>query len=164
MSLPIIWIYSGNHDMERIREYLDYGELKLVYAFLLSMPGAPAEKLYTAQDSSEDAPVVSKQIKAQDSLWHEIQKLIKIRRDSPALCAFGTIEFVYCEPEKYSLVYLRSDGKDKILAALNPSKEKVSCKCPYKLKEIIYTLGNTIKLENDMLSMPGESAAYVSVV
>ena len=160
----LICIPSGNHDMERIREYLDYGELKLVYAFLLSMPGAPAEKLYTAQDSSEDAPVVSKQIKAQDSLWHEIQKLIKIRRDSPALCAFGTIEFVYCEPEKYSLVYLRSDGKDKILAALNPSKEKVSCKCPYKLKEIIYTLGNTIKLENDMLSMPGESAAYVSVV
>jgi Glycosidases len=37
----LICIPSGNHDMERIREYLDYDELKLVYAFLLSMPGAP---------------------------------------------------------------------------------------------------------------------------
>ncbi len=205
----LICIPSGNHDMERIREYLDYGELKLVYAFLLSMPGAPflyygdeigmrhlklssveggydrtgartpmqwntennygfsdapVEKLYTAQDTSDDAPIVSEQRETQDSLWHEIQKLIKIRRDSPALCASGTIEFIYCEPEKYPLVYLRSDGNDKILIALNPSKENVSCKCPYGLKETIYTLGDTIKLENNVLSIPGESAAFVSVI
>ena len=103
-------------------------------------------------------------MKTPDSLWHEIQKLIKIRRDSPALCASGTIEFIYCEPEKYPLVYLRSDGNDKILIALNPSKENVSCKCPYGLKETIYTLGDTIKLENNVLSIPGESAAFVSVI
>lgn len=122
------------------------------------------KKLYTAQDSSEDAPVVSEQMKTPDSLWCEIQKLIKIRRDFPALCASGAIEFVYCEPNKYPLVYLRSDGNDKILVALNPSRENVSCKYPYKLKEIIYTLGDTIKLESNVLSMLGESAAYVSVV
>lgn len=37
----LICIPSGNHDMIRIREFLDEEELKLAFAFLLSMPGAP---------------------------------------------------------------------------------------------------------------------------
>lgn len=37
----LICIPSGNHDMVRIRETLDEEEMKLAFAFLLSMPGAP---------------------------------------------------------------------------------------------------------------------------
>lgn len=37
----LICIPSGNHDMERMRKYLDPEEMKLAFAFLLSMPGAP---------------------------------------------------------------------------------------------------------------------------
>lgn len=37
----LICIPSGNHDMIRIRETLDEEEMKLAFAFLLSMPGAP---------------------------------------------------------------------------------------------------------------------------
>lgn len=37
----LMCIPSGNHDMERIRKCLDEEELKLAFAFLLSMPGAP---------------------------------------------------------------------------------------------------------------------------
>lgn len=36
MCLP-----SGNHDMDRLARYLDEEEMKLAFAFLLSMPGAP---------------------------------------------------------------------------------------------------------------------------
>lgn len=36
-----ICIPSGNHDMKRIARYLDKTELKLAYAFLMSMPGVP---------------------------------------------------------------------------------------------------------------------------
>ncbi len=36
MGLP-----SGNHDMERISYYCDETEIKLVYAFMMSMPGVP---------------------------------------------------------------------------------------------------------------------------
>ena len=32
---------SGNHDMQRMRKYLDPEEMKIAFAFLLSMPGAP---------------------------------------------------------------------------------------------------------------------------
>lgn len=34
-------LITGNHDTTRVREYLDVDELKLAYAFLLTMPGAP---------------------------------------------------------------------------------------------------------------------------
>lgn len=207
-SKGMICIPSGNHDMERIRKYLDQEELKLVYAFLMSMPGvpfvyygdeigmrhlnltsveggydrtgartpmqwddgknygfseAPMEKLYTLQDLSEDAPVVSRQMTEQNSLWHEIQKLTKIRREFPALCASGHIEFVYCQPEKYPLVYLRSHGGDKILVALNPGREAVSCQCPYEMGEVVYTLGSGLKIEQGVLHIPGESAGFVTV-
>lgn len=37
----LICIPSGNHDMSRIRERLDEEEVKLAFAFLLTMPGAP---------------------------------------------------------------------------------------------------------------------------
>ena len=37
----LICIPSGNHDMPRISHYLDIEEEKLVFVFLLTMPGAP---------------------------------------------------------------------------------------------------------------------------
>lgn len=37
----LICIPSGNHDMDRMRKYLDTEEMKIAFAFLLTMPGAP---------------------------------------------------------------------------------------------------------------------------
>lgn len=37
----LICIPSGNHDMDRLRRHLDTEEMKLAFAFLLTMPGAP---------------------------------------------------------------------------------------------------------------------------
>lgn len=37
----LICIPSGNHDSQRMRKYLDPEEMKLAFAFLFSMPGAP---------------------------------------------------------------------------------------------------------------------------
>ncbi len=37
----LICIPSGNHDMDRLARHLHKDELKIAYAFLLSMPGAP---------------------------------------------------------------------------------------------------------------------------
>ena len=37
----LICIPSGNHDMDRLRRHFDIDELRVVFAFLLSMPGAP---------------------------------------------------------------------------------------------------------------------------
>lgn len=37
----MICMPSGNHDMERLRKWLDEEEIKIVFAFILSLPGAP---------------------------------------------------------------------------------------------------------------------------
>ncbi len=37
----LICIPSGNHDMDRMRRFLDPEEMKLAFTFLLTMPGAP---------------------------------------------------------------------------------------------------------------------------
>lgn len=37
----LICIPSGNHDMDRLSRFLDNSEMKIAFAFLLSMPGAP---------------------------------------------------------------------------------------------------------------------------
>lgn len=204
----LICIPSGNHDMERIRKYLDEEELKMVFAFLLSMPGAPffyygdeigmqyleipsveggynrtgsrtpmqwnagknygfseasANKLYTQQDLSENAPLVSTRMADEESLWNEIRKLCAIRKAHPALCAFGKIQFVYCEPDQYPLVYLRDSGSERILVALNPSEQDTVCPCAYQPGEMIYTLGRPISIKDGKLHVPGQSAGFIMV-
>ncbi len=37
----LICLPSGNHDMQRLSYYLDDAQIKLVYAFMMSMPGVP---------------------------------------------------------------------------------------------------------------------------
>ncbi len=204
----LICIPSGNHDMRRIRAFLDEEELKLAYAFLLSMPGAPflyygdeigmrhlslasveggydrtgartpmqwdhgknygfstapASRLYTQQDTSVDAPTAADQMERDGSLWREVQALIKVRRAHPALCATGTIEFVYCAPKQYPLVYLRTKGEERVLVVLNPSQAEAVCPCPYVPGRPVYTLGRAVQFEQGVLRVPGESAGFFLV-
>lgn len=204
----LICIPTGNHDMERMRKYLDEQEMKMAYTFLMSMPGVPfiyygdeigmrqlsvpsveggydrtgartpmqwdykrnfgfsealEEMLYTSQDTAGDVSAVSDQINDNESLWHEVQKLIGIRSSHKALCADGDIAFVYCQPYKYPFVYLRSTKEEKILVILNPSREKASCECSFTPGKVIYSLGGNITFENGKLYVSGESAAFISI-
>ena len=204
----LICIPSGNHDMERIAAYLDQEELKLVYAFLLSMPGAPfvyygdeigmrhldipsveggydrtgartpmqwsleknygfsdaeKESLYTAQDEEAGNRVVSVQKNDLHSLWHEIKKLAGIRREYPALCAHGTIEFLQNAPHSYPMVYLRTKDSQKILVAINPSAQKVSCSVSYQKKSVLYSAREAAELADNVLTVPAESATFLLV-
>lgn len=204
MCLP-----SGNHDMERLRHWLDPEEMKIAFAFLLSMPGAPfvyygdeigmrylhldsveggynrtgsrspmqwdesrnygfsaaeADKLYTAQDAAPGAPTVAEGMARADSLWHTVQALCRVREAHPALQADGGIEFVYCEADAYPLVYLRTGGGEKILAAVNPSGKEVSCPCALSpAGAAVFALGGKARLENGTLTMPAESAVLLPV-
>lgn len=97
------------------------------------------------------------------SLWHEVAKLTALRKANPALCASGGIEFVYCQPEEYPLVYLRTAGDSRILVALNPAARTVTCPCPHTAKAVLYQHGGPATLENGTLTMPGESAVFLAV-
>ena len=97
------------------------------------------------------------------SLWQEVHRLIALRKATPALCASGSIQFVYCEPEQYPLVYLREKDGTRILVALNPAALTVSCPCPCTAKETLYCHGGEVTLRDGVLTMPGETAVYLVV-
>lgn len=97
------------------------------------------------------------------SLWQEIQKLIRLRRDHPALCARGGLEFVFCEDHRYPLAYLRTAKTESVLVVLNPSRNPAEFPCPYRPQEVLYQHGDAVEVRGDSLRVPGESAAFLRV-
>ena len=205
----LICIPSGNHDMDRLARGLQGDELKIAFAFLLSMPGAPfiyygdeigmryvegltsveggysrtgsrspmqwddsvnagfsnasAEKLYIQQDKGADRPTVEKQKEDRDSLYHEIRKLIDVRRAHEALLNKGEINFVYAKPDTYPLAYTRSTEKEKILVVINPSGQKVQFPYEGKLGEALYEFGGAIERDGKVVSVAPQSAAFIKL-
>ena len=66
---------------------------------------------------------VAGQLADDNSLLHTMQKLIALRRSSPALCADGEIEFVNRRHNGYPLVYRRWLGSEEYLVCINPLDE-----------------------------------------
>ncbi|MCM1261386.1 MAG: alpha-amylase family glycosyl hydrolase [Butyrivibrio sp.] len=205
----LICIPSGNHDMDRLSRSIHGDNLKIAFAFLLSMPGAPfiyygdeigmkyveglnsveggynrtgsrspmqwddsvnagfssapVEKLYIKQDESPDRPTVKAQIADEDSLYNEIKKLISVRQSYAALQSRGEIEFVYAEENAYPFVYLRSLGNEKILVIINPAGREVSFVCKYLPKEMLYSFGGEISVNNGTIIVKPCSAGYYKV-
>lgn len=196
----LICIPSGNHDMGRLAQTIQGDNLKIAFAFLLSMPGAPfiyygdeigmryveglasveggygrtgsrtpmqwdsttnagfssapKEMLYIRQDESNDRPTVSAQMLDESSLWHEINRLIKIRQSHKALMSKGEIEFVYAEKNAYPLAYIRSAADEKILVIINPADREVAFACSYAPKERIYSFGGDICAAEGTITVP----------
>lgn len=205
----LICIPSGNHDMDRLARGLQGDELKVAFAFLLSMPGAPfiyygdeigmryvegltsveggysrtgsrspmqwddsvnagfsnasAEKIYIQQDKGADRPTVEKQKGDRDSLYHEIRKLIDVRRAHEALLNKGEINFVYAKPDTYPLAYTRSTEKERILVVINPSGQKVQFPYESKLGEALYQFGGAIESDGKVVSVAPQSAAFIKL-
>ena len=205
----LICIPSGNHDMDRMARTLDPEDMKIAFAFLLSMPGAPfiyygdeigmryvenlvsveggfnrtgsrspmqwdngvnagfssapKEKLYIKQDESKDRPTVAAQQADENSLYHEIKKLIQIRQAHKALQSKGEITFVYAEKESYPFAYVRSAEDEKVLVVLNPSDKEVKFTSDLVLKENIYSFGGEVRMQEGNIVVPACSANFVLV-
>ncbi len=203
----MICVPSGNHDMERLTKWLDEEEVKIVFAFLLSLPGAPfiyygdeigmkyladvvsveggyirtgsrspmqwnsglnagfsdgkAEDLYIPIDPSDDRPTVEKALADPNSIYHEVKKLIEIRKSIPVLQSEARIEFLYCEDHAYPLAYRRTNGQDSVLIVLNPSGKEASFPYDGVLGETIYQNGGELKFENGALTVPAATAVFV---
>ncbi len=205
----LICIPSGNHDMDRMARTLDVDEMKVAFAFLLSMPGAPfiyygdeigmrfvenlvsveggysrtgsrspmqwddsmnagfstadKEKLYVKQDESDDRPTVAMQQSDENSLYHEIKKLIQVRQAHKALKSKGKIEFIYAKKNTYPFAYVRSMEDEKILVVLNPSDKAVEFSSDLQPGEVIYSFGGEMKAENGMIYAPSCSVSFVRI-
>ena len=205
----LICIPSGNHDMDRISRKLHGDELKIAFAFLLSMPGAPfiyygdeigmkevedipsveggyfrtgarspmlwddgvnagfstapKDMLYIKQDEDPSRETAKSQMANENSLYHEIKKLIEIRKAHSALLSEGKIEFIYAEKNAYPFAYTRSSEDEKILIILNPSSSETSFECSFNLKSKLYGFGGDISASNGKITVPAQTAVFYEI-
>ena len=198
----LICIPSGNHDMDRLARSLTQQEMKIAFAFLLSMPGAPfiyygdeigmryvenlvsveggygrtgsrspmqwdnsknagfssapKERLYIAQDSLPNRPTVENQMADKNSLWHEIQKLIKIRMENCALQSCGEIEFI---KQDYPLVYKRKAENQTVTVIINPADKPCSLQMPQG--RLINLTGAGAVYSGRQWQLKGQTAVFI---
>jgi maltose alpha-D-glucosyltransferase/alpha-amylase len=79
---------------------------------------------YLPIDPKADRPTVAEQEKDQASLLNFIRKLIKLRRDNPALASDGEFKPVFSKRNTYPFVYKRMLGSKRFVIAVNPSGKK----------------------------------------
>ena len=82
---------------------------------------ADADALYLPVD--EHGVSVQAQMAQDGSLLRTVQKLIALRRSSPALCADGRVEFLNRRHGGYPLVYRRYDEHEEYTVCINPLDE-----------------------------------------
>ena len=78
---------------------------------------APADELYLPQDPSPDRPTVAAQLGDPDSTLERVRRLVRLRRDFPAL---GTRAETQLLTHDYPLVYLRGGTH---LVVVNPRRD-----------------------------------------
>ncbi|MCM1040556.1 MAG: alpha-amylase family glycosyl hydrolase [Roseburia sp.] len=198
-------LITGNHDTIRASHFLDERELKLAYAFLLTMPGNPfiyygdeigmrylplpskeggytrtgsrtpmqwddtqnhgfstarPDDLYLPVDMDEEAPTVAAQMADQDSLWHVVQSVLKIRKEEEDLKDEGNLALHYAKPDKRAFAYRRGS----LLMGCNPSTEEYRMEIP-KIAigaEKIYEIGSVGRQEGVFVLGPQSFAIWKS--
>jgi maltose alpha-D-glucosyltransferase/alpha-amylase len=85
---------------------------------------APAEHLYLPVDPDPDRPTVAAQRDDPDSLLHQVRRLIRLRRETPALGVHTGVEVLHRE---YPLVYVRGGTH---LVVVNPRREPAELPAP----------------------------------
>lgn len=162
---------TGNHDIGRIRQGRTLEDLKTVYVFLFTLPGAPflyygdeigmnyvqglpnkegaycrsgsrtpmqwddginagfstaeKERLYLPIDPSSERPTVAAQDGDPSSLLNVVRRLIRLRKEIPALGARGQFEVLKKVGGGFPLVFRRSLGDSACVVAVNPSGKEV---------------------------------------
>ena len=77
-----------------------------------------ADKTYIVCDLSSDAPTVEKELKDKDSLLNYVKKMVKIRKEHPALQEDGDFKVIQTG---YPAIYDRTLGDETIRVIINPS-------------------------------------------
>lgn len=121
---------------------------------------APKEKLYIPLDESADRPTVKAQIADDHSMYHEVRRLITLRRAHPALSAGGEIEFVGVGERAYPLLYVRSCESERILVAVNPSDREQTVSCALMPSGTIYAAGGELRCADGAVTVPPKHAGY----
>lgn len=123
---------------------------------------AAKDLLYIPLDESEDRPTVKRAMSDANSLYHEIRRLIEIRKQHGSLQSLADIRFVCVKENEYPLAYIRENKEEKILVILNPSEGEVFF--PFDEAATfteIYKIGATISVKDGVVTVPAVSACVV---
>ena len=82
---------------------------------------AASKQLYLPIDANYKKLNVQLQQDNPNSLLNKVSTLTALRNQNPALWASAKLEPVFCQPNKYPLIYQRSTSKQKVLIIINPS-------------------------------------------
>ncbi|MBD3242307.1 MAG: alpha-amylase, partial [Chitinivibrionales bacterium] len=110
---------------------------------------APAAKLYLPVDHAKTAPNVAAQEKSSRSLLNRTRALVKLRRTEPALAAHADFVPLYAKKNRYPLVFLRKNGRRRVVVALNPGAEpaRTRIRLPQQAASFELLAGNGAELQ-----------------
>ena len=127
--------------------------------FGLSSP----EKLYVPIDPDENRPTVEKSIADENSIYHEVKRLIKLRNAHPALSNKGDVRFVYVEKDAYPIAYVREGGGERAVVVINPSAAAASFDCNLSPKNEIFRFGGETVISGGRCEIPPRSAVMLEI-
>ncbi len=125
------------------------------YGFSTATP----ERLYLPVDPAADAPTVEAQQKDENSLYHEVKKLLAIRNAYTELQSDAEVEFL--TDTGYPLVYTRENENGKILIMINPSNKMVTYNTQLS-GETVYAFGETNAIDGGY-TLSAQSALFIKV-
>jgi glycosidase len=111
---------------------------------------APAEALYLPVDNAADAPNVADQEKDTNSLLNRMRKLIRLKKQEPALKAYANFIPVYARENSYPFIYARTNDKDLIICIFNPADriEKAEFDLDVKAKKLMKLQGDDLAIKH----------------
>ena len=136
----------------------------------LGFSTAEPEKLYLPVDDFKDAPNVESQEKDPNSLLNKVRKLIKMKKDEPALAAYTEFVPVYAKENTYPFIFVRAAGDEIILAVFNPAAQNESAKFSLNIsaKEFKLLSGSPSEIKIDRnnydLKIDGQSYSIYKII
>jgi glycosidase len=130
---------------------------------------APADRLYLPIDGAADRPTVAAQEGDPHSTLNMVRTLIALRQAHPALQASGAFAEVVARAGEVPFVYERSNGRERILVAVNPAARPCEVRLPAsaRFSEARELAGETGAFQGDAqgwtLRLPAISYAVVEV-
>ena len=108
---------------------------------------AETDQLYLPLDPDDNKPTVEAQENDSESMLNFVRKLLKLRKENPALGAEGNFEVLTDESCSYPLVYMREHENHRYIIAVNPSGETVSTSLDMS-ENVNELLNSGIKIES----------------
>lgn len=154
---------EGGYTRTGSRTPMQWDSSNALYGF----SSAPQSFAYLPVDAGENAPTVEQSLNDPDSLYHHIQQLLELRHQAPALQSSASLH-VYNEGRMFVFVREAAEYQEqsnsssaqlsRVIVAVNPSREELSCANIPAQGDPLYVIGQA-HCEGDKLTLGAQSFA-----